>query len=137
MMKEEFESMIGKEVDAEIFRMYEAMYLACPENVTKQDFVALLDISKIPESERAIKAREEARQARETARAAVRGEINELKERIRTREIDIKESELDALKGFFLWGDAASEKRHRAIMRNDIKAMRANLRELESKFALL
>lgn len=137
MMKEEFESMIGKEVDAEIFRMYEAMYLACPENVTKQDFVSLLDVSKIPESERAIKAREEAERAREDARAAVRGEIDELKERIRTREIDIKESELDALKGLYFWGDAASEKRRRAIMRNDVKAMRADLRELESKYALL
>jgi len=60
MMKCEFEEMIGKEVSYETFRIYEEMYLALPENITKQQFVKMLNISAIPESEEAIERKAEA-----------------------------------------------------------------------------
>ena len=41
------------------------MYMAAPENVSKQEFVKMLNIKAIPESEDAIKRREEAKQYRE------------------------------------------------------------------------
>ena len=59
MMKCEFEEMIGKEVSVETFEVYQAMYGALPENVTKQQFVKMLDIKAIPESEDAIRRRAE------------------------------------------------------------------------------
>ena len=54
MMKQEFEQLIGKEVSYDTFRIYEEMYLAAPESVTKQVFVQMLNIDAIPESEEAI-----------------------------------------------------------------------------------
>lgn len=58
MMKEEFEKMICKEISCDTFYMYEAMYNALPENVNKQQFVKMLNIDATPESEDAIKRRE-------------------------------------------------------------------------------
>lgn len=49
MMQCEFEEMIGKSVEYETFRVYEAMYNALPESYTKRDFVKMLDIKAIPE----------------------------------------------------------------------------------------
>lgn len=69
MMKQEFEQLIGKEVSYETFRIYEEMYHATPESVTKQKFVEMLNIAAIPESEEAIARKEKA--------AAFRKEINE------------------------------------------------------------
>lgn len=59
MMKEEFEKMVGKEVSCDTFYLYEAMYNTLPENVNKQQFVEMLNIDAIPESEYAIRRREE------------------------------------------------------------------------------
>lgn len=64
MMKQEFEQMIGKEVSYETFRIYEEMYLAAPESVTKQKFVEMLNIAAIPESEEAIARKERAAEFR-------------------------------------------------------------------------
>lgn len=75
MMKCEFEEMIGKEVTVEIFEMYDAMYLALPENVNKQQFVKMLNIEAIPESPEAIARREE----REKFIAEIKQKIAELK----------------------------------------------------------
>ncbi len=58
MMKQEFETLINKEVDAKTFEMYEAMYNALPERVNKEQFVAMLNIDTIPESEDAILRRQ-------------------------------------------------------------------------------
>ena len=58
MMKQEFEQLIGKEVSYDTFRIYEEMYLAAPESVTKQVFVQMLNIDAIPESEEAIERKE-------------------------------------------------------------------------------
>lgn len=47
-MKCEFEKMIGKEVSTETFKIYEAMYMALPESIDKQQFVEMLKIKAIP-----------------------------------------------------------------------------------------
>lgn len=47
MMKHEFEQLIGKVVTWDVFKMYEAMYTAT--DLTKQEFVKLLNIKAIPE----------------------------------------------------------------------------------------
>lgn len=62
MMKCEFETLIGKEVSYETFKMYESMYSALPENISKVDFVNMLNIKAIPESEEAIHRRMEKEQ---------------------------------------------------------------------------
>lgn len=59
MLKDEFESLIGKEVDVSTFEMYEKMYTALPDNVDKVRFVSMLNIDAIPESVDAIRRREE------------------------------------------------------------------------------
>lgn len=50
MMKQEFEKLIGKEVEYETFEMYEKMYNAV--DVDKQTFVKMLNIKAIPEKKR-------------------------------------------------------------------------------------
>lgn len=65
MLKEEFEARIGKEVSFDTFQVYEKMYNSLPESYNKDDFVRMLNISNIPESEEAIQRREEAEAIRE------------------------------------------------------------------------
>ena len=79
MMKCEFEELIGKEVSYETFEMYESMYSALPENISKVDFVNMLNIKAIPESEEAI----ERRKKREEF-------INDIKDQIAGKKADIK-----------------------------------------------
>lgn len=86
MLKTEFEGLIGKEVSFDTFRKYEAMYLALPETVCKRDFVAMLNITAIPEDPAAIKRREELN-ARLTE---IRQAINCLKSAIQSNESDIE-----------------------------------------------
>lgn len=62
MMKCEFEFLIGKEVDNNTFAMYENMYMALPDNIDKRKFISMLNIDAIPESEDAIRRREEKEQ---------------------------------------------------------------------------
>lgn len=56
MMKQEFEQLIGKTVEWDVFKMYESMYMAT--NLSKQDFVNLLNIRAIPEDPAVVAARE-------------------------------------------------------------------------------
>ena len=84
MMKCEFETLIGKEVSYETFEMYESMYTALPENISKVDFVNMLNIKAIPESEEAI----ERRKKREEF-------INDIKDQIAGKKADIKYFEED------------------------------------------
>jgi hypothetical protein len=60
MMKCEFEEMIGKEITAETYAIYEAMYSAAPETVDKKTFVSMLNIEAIPEAPEAIERRRKA-----------------------------------------------------------------------------
>ena len=85
MMKCEFEEMIGKEVDYETFEMYERMYSALPEHVTKQQFVAMLNIDNIPESTASIQHKNE----REELVANYKAKIEELRDAIKSRESQI------------------------------------------------
>lgn len=78
MMQQEFETMIGKEVDYETFRIYEEMYLAAPESITKQKFVAMLNIDAIPESEAAKERKAKAEEFKKT----IQGKIENLKSKI-------------------------------------------------------
>ena len=59
MMKFEFEKLIGKEVSYDTFKIYSEVYRVLPENITKEKFVAMLNIEAIPESPEAIARREE------------------------------------------------------------------------------
>ena len=79
MLKSEFESLIGKEVSYETFEMYESMYSALPENISKVDFVNMLNIKAIPESEEAVKRRQE----RE-------GLVSDIKDQIEGKKAEIK-----------------------------------------------
>lgn len=82
MMKCEFEEMIGKEVEYETYEMYNAMYGSLPEHVTKQEFVKMLNIEVIPESNRSIEAKKE----REEFIKKQRARIEELKDSIKFEE---------------------------------------------------
>ena len=86
MMKQEFEQMIGKEVSYETFRIYEEMYLAAPESVTKQKFVEMLNIAAIPESEEAIARKERAAEFRKE----IDEKIAELKKWLEMTKDDLK-----------------------------------------------
>lgn len=56
MMKQEFEELVGKTVEWDVFKMYEAMYMAT--DLSKQEFVKLLNIKAIPEDPEVVAARE-------------------------------------------------------------------------------
>lgn len=56
MMKQEFEQLIGKTVEWDVFKMYEAMYMAT--ELSKQEFVNLLNVRAIPEDPAVVAARE-------------------------------------------------------------------------------
>ena len=79
MTKSEFEFLIGKEVDNNTFAMYENMYMALPDNIDKRKFVSMLNIDAIPESEDAIRRREEKEQF-----------ISGIKDEIAGKRADIK-----------------------------------------------
>ena len=79
MTKSEFEFLIGKEVDNNTFAMYENMYMALPDNIDKVKFVSMLNINAIPESEDAIRRREEKEQF-----------ISGIKDEIAGKKADIK-----------------------------------------------
>lgn len=78
MMKCEFEALIRKEVSDETFKMYQAMYLALPDNIGKVDFVSMINIKAIPESEEAIHRRME----KEQLIRDIKQQISDLKEKI-------------------------------------------------------
>lgn len=107
-MKCEFENMVGKEVSVETFEMYNAMYLAT--DLSKQEFVELLNIKAIPESEEAVARRAQA----EAFKSQIREQIATLQEELEsckcwlefdingktywTREIKRIRNEIKALK---------------------------------------
>lgn len=86
MLKEEFENMIGKEVDWETYELYNTMYTALPDNIDKQQFVAMLNIDRIPESEASKQRKEE----RAQLIAQIKAEIEFNKSLIRQNEEQIE-----------------------------------------------
>lgn len=85
MMKCEFEALTGKEVSDETFKMYEAMYLALPDNIGKVDFVSMINIKAIPESEEAIYRRME----KEQLIHDIKQQIADLEEKIKYEQRNI------------------------------------------------
>ena len=83
MMKCEFETMINKEVSADTFDQYNAMYMSLPEGISKEAFIKMLDVEAIPESPDAIKRKAE----RAEYVATIKYEVNTIAAEIsRTRE---------------------------------------------------
>lgn len=80
MLKSEFEAMVGKQVSYDTYEQYNAMYMALPETVSKQEFVAMLNIKAIPEDDVAIQSR----LAREKL-------VNDIKEEIAHLQWDVKQ----------------------------------------------
>lgn len=76
MMKCEFENLVGKEVSCETFELYNQMYLAT--DLSKQEFVKLLNIKSIPESEEALARKA----ASEEFKQEIQKEISDLKQEL-------------------------------------------------------
>ena len=122
MMKQEFEQLIGKEVSYETFRIYEEMYHATPESVTKQKFVEMLNIAAIPESEEAIARKEKA--------AAVRKEISERIAELK-RWLEITKDELERYIAWSKEPDGDCWKVDVKIKKGQIKRYRAEIASLK------
>ena len=126
MMKCEFETLIGKEVSYETFEMYESMYSALPENISKVDFVNMLNIKAIPESEEAI----ERRKKREEF-------INDIKDQIAGKKADIKyfEQENERYRSYIAEEESKEDiKLYRGWIRGNnryIEKLRAEVKELK------
>ena len=126
MMKCEFETLIGKEVSYETFEMYESMYSALPENISKVDFVNMLNIKAIPESEEAI----ERRKKREEF-------IKDVKDQIAGKKADIKyfEQENERYRSYIAEEESKLEIRfYRNWIRSNnryIEKLRAEIKELK------
>ncbi len=84
MNKQEFENLIGKEVEQETFEIYEKMYMAI--DCDKQTFVKMLNIKEIPESEDAIQRKIEF----EEATQSLRTEIKELQRLVKEKKDNIE-----------------------------------------------
>lgn len=84
MLKSEFERLIGKEVDYETFEKYNDIYMCLPD-YTKEEFVDILDISKIPESQEAIERKQHSLKMIESYKE----EINSIKQDIKRAKEDI------------------------------------------------
>ena len=126
MMKCEFETLIGKEVSYETFEMYESMYSALPETISKVDFVNMLNIKAIPESEEAI----ERRKKREEF-------INDIKDQIAGKKADIKyfEQENERYRSYIAEEESKEDiKLYRGWIRGNnryIEKLRAEIKELK------
>ena len=126
MMKCEFETLIGKEVSYETFEMYESMYSALPENISKVDFVNMLNIKAIPESEEAI----ERRKKREEF-------FNDIKDQIAGKKADIKyfEQENERYRSYIAEEESKEDiKLYRNFIRSNnryIEKLRAEVKELK------
>ena len=128
MMKCEFEELIGKEVSYETFEMYESMYMALPENISKADFVNMLNIKAIPESEEAIHRRME----KEQLIHDIKQQIADLKEKISYEQRNIERytcfieeatpEEKEWVKDYKRW--IADSKRIIAIYKAEIKQLK-------------
>lgn len=122
MMKQEFEQLIGKEVSYDTFRIYEEMYHATPESITKQKFVEMLNIAAIPESEEAIERKEKAAEFRKE----ISEKIAELK-----RWIEMTKDELERYIRWSKEPDGDCWKVDVKIKQGQIKRYRAEIATLK------
>lgn len=120
MLKEEFESRIGKRVEFETYALYNEMYNAT--RLDKDAFCKLLNLDAIPEDPAAVEAREEAAEKIAEARADVQ----------RWRDA-IKDSEAKAKEYIEWWNDrpqAAYYKEQAKVYREELRKAREWLRIL-------
>lgn len=122
MMKSEFEAMIKKEVEASTYSIYEAMYMALPEGISKQIFIQMLNIEAIPEARDAV--------ARKEARALyvkdIQAQINDYKGLIDYYKKRIES--LQELKGDPFWNDEIKlYKKHIKYYSSEIKQLKSLL----------
>ena len=128
MMKCEFEEMIQKEVSQEVFAMYEAMYMATPESVSKQEFVKMLNIEAIPESEEAKARKEEAMRFRE-------GKIEEL-EMLKRELNEEKRRKAEAEERYFYWKGVNDDEMTKYAKR-DIDALKRSIKLIKAEISNL
>ena len=122
MMKSEFEQMINKEISAKTYAIYEAMYMALPEGISKQAFVQMLNVDAIPEAREAV--------ARKEARALyikdIKAQINDYKgliEYYKKRVASLQELKSDA----FWLNEIKLYKKHINHYLNEIKQLKSLL----------
>ena len=121
-MKSEFEQMIGKEVETSTYAIYEAMYSALPEGISKHAFVQMLNIEAIPEARDAV--------ARKEARALyvkdIQAQINDYKGLINYYKKRVES--LQELKNDPFWNDEIKlYKKHIKHYANEIKQLKSLL----------
>ena len=126
MLKSEFENLIGKQVTYGTFHMYEDMYSVLPENINKQQFVAMLNIDAIPEDPEAIERRKEKEWF-----------DNDIKDQIASKRADIKYFEQENERYRRYMTEEASEestRRYRSwikVNNQNITKLRAEIKELK------
>ena len=126
MLKSEFENMIGKQVTYSTFHMYEDMYSVLPENINKQQFVAMLNIDAIPEDPEAIERRKEKEWF-----------DNDIKDQIASKRADIKyfEEENDRYRRYMTEAESKEgAKLYRSWIRGNnrqIEQLRAEIKQLK------
>ena len=130
MLKEEFEKMIGKEVEWETYELYNTMYTALPDSVDKQQFVAMLNINRISESEASKQRKEEKAQL-----------IAQIKKEIQFNQNLIKQNE-EQIERYKQWAaEAITEesrkewKKWATEYRRQNERYRAQIRELRQVIA--
>ena len=124
MMKCEFEEMIQKEVSQEVFEIYEAMYLATPESVSKQEFIKMLNIEAIPESEEAKARKEEARRFKEEKIEEIETLKRELNEE--------KRRKAEAEERYLYWKGQADDEMTKFCF-GDVKYYARNIKAIKNK----
>lgn len=126
MMKSEFEKLIGKEVSYDTFKIYSEVYRVLPENITKEKFVAMLNIEAIPESPEAIARREENERLIQDIKVQIAAKRSEIRwfeqENVRYRTY-IEESEDTS--------DIKSYKRYIRANNEYMNKLRSEIRELK------
>lgn len=122
MIKSEFEAMIGKEISACTYAIYESMYMALPDGISKQAFVNMLDINAIPEASEA-KARKE---AQALYIKDIQAKINDCKELVTYYKKRVES--LQELKGDPFWDNEINlYKKHIKHYANEIKQLKSLL----------
>lgn len=114
MTKQEFETLINKEVTYETFRLYESMYNALPESINKQQFIEMLNLKSIPENPEAIRRREENQKI-----------VKEIKQQIKELQEEYEEENSETER--FLY--PIYSKKRRQEIRSKIRELKALLRQ--------
>lgn len=128
MMKSEFEKMIGKEITAETYAIYEAMYTATPETIDKETFVGMLNITAIPEAPEAIERRRKADEWKQTQLK----KVEELKKEL----CEAKKSKADAESDYYYWKPLDTEYSKNSCFKR-IKLYNQRIKAIKSQIAEL